>query len=1101
MKRPRPPEKCHTTDPGGKKIKLHADQQKTTTQSCRLCLRPAEKPVSLGLIGLENIQRWVADFVGIEIKFSSGFSESICWPCFTTLKTWANELKIQAARNGDAKLNSTGMFWNEIIKNEIVEKSSKINVNHSTLEVEESSSKSTNFLRIEAIHSATEVKECSVQLEELDDDFIVKCCQGKVDLHSKEKENSTREKSFSCPVCKLVFCSSSSLKLHLEQTHPDLKSCPNCHLTFTWRRSLTKHVMEKSCLISRKVNQSAFFCPKCPRSFDSLPHLAAHLKGQHPLFQLPNAAYPCKNCCNVYMSLKQLSDHFRHVHGDFSCEVCDEEFPARTLIMNHLIEKHPGFQLESFYLPSDEKKFCCAVCEFKFNKFSAVARHFVKYHKNQIPMMLNKDELFAELTDETVIEGETSVADEFELEPDEEVEEAESEEDDRAVKVQGGCDIILGSISKKLSCVHCQEEFNKLIDAVSHMKVKHSSQLPICCPGCGIGNFNKPFLTDHVASCEKVPLNITKQLQKDIALKNSITYKCPHCPQIFKLINTANLMTHYEKKHLSKLCFKCPGCCLLHPTPQHLLSHLLSCKKIQFSSYLPQASTSVSEAEEGEYKCALCSKQFATSALRGNHLLIHRTKAKVFECDYCSRIFTKKLELIVHILAHQNQPANMNFEPKFQCCVCFTEVYTDIELARHLQFAHLNRISFSKKSKESQMVVAVRSMQVQRLSVKNKNRDIQFDPQTSILRYQGKNICCQLCPMIYCNEAWFTRHMEKQHSNLIICSGCGTRFSLLIQMKNHFRTCNKMAADQKLLMMSQLSPKYTSEWVCKPCQKVMYSMTEVDSHILRCHKQFENLQCNQCNLHFISKQALEEHRKMHQLPKQILMKTCMECKISFDSEENLCRHNLLKHSTPLTNDKQPPLKICEKCKANFDSEAQLLRHDLLKHMTHENITCKFCFLMFPKVDLLITHILRQHPEKAFTCEICKMPYINKFMHKCHNANNQEVDKAVEVSKPLTVDAPKRSRGRPRKNPEPTFQIIDNSDNTGKKRGRGRPRKNPVDDNESKLTIQCKTCKMCILRCDSLAELLKKSKGAQELHKCSKQQNGKAMSIVPVKTIR
>ena len=126
-----------------------------------------------------------------------------------------------------------------------------------------------------------------------------------------------------CPVCKEVFTTKSSLKIHMQNAHfaTGLHECPTCKRMFSSRATLKRHALihsGKAPLISKNFGIFSFIrilgvrpfaCSICPATFTQKSVLTTHMKThKDPAEQISDLL--CSFCGqNDFKSRSQFSSH------------------------------------------------------------------------------------------------------------------------------------------------------------------------------------------------------------------------------------------------------------------------------------------------------------------------------------------------------------------------------------------------------------------------------------------------------------------------------------------------------------------------------------------------------------------------------------------------------------------------------------------------------------------------------------------------------------------------------------------------------------------------------------------------------------------------
>lgn len=112
--------------------------------------------------------------------------------------------------------------------------------------------------------------------------------------------------------------------------------------------------------------------------------------------------------------------------------------------------------------------------------------------------------------------------------------------------------------------------------------------------------------------------------------------------------------------------------------------------------------------------------------------------------------------------------------------------------------------------------------------------------------------------------------------------------------------------------------------------------------------------CDLCQKDF--KKKLDIHR--HMIKKHICDQTCELCQMTFQTKEQFKNHKSECKAT----------FICHICGTKLQSKLSLKNHVIGQHVPPP--PCTFCGQEFPRKQDLDHHIVIEHREKTFTCDLC-----------------------------------------------------------------------------------------------------------------------------------
>ena len=171
---------------------------------------------------------------------------------------------------------------------------------------------------------------------------------------------------------------------------------------------------------------------------------------------------------------------------------------------------------------------------------------------------------------------------------------------------------------------------------------------------------------------------------------------------------------------------------------------------------------------------------------------------------------------------------------------------------------------------------------------------------------QSKNITqysCELCNKKYKNNANLLKHLEKEHSKIVIkddsteCTICNKTYSTKNKLKRHIDTIHK-----KIGIVE-----------CELCNVKLCSADSLATHIKNVHEKINIVECPECNKEFSCNGSLTMHIK--QVHEKSLTTYCEECDKTFTSKVGLENHIKCIH------EKSSEKKTCEICNKILNSKS------------------------------------------------------------------------------------------------------------------------------------------------------------------------------------
>ncbi|XP_063701503.1 PR domain zinc finger protein 5-like [Culicoides brevitarsis] len=143
------------------------------------------------------------------------------------------------------------------------------------------------------------------------------------------------EELYKCEICEKNFNSQSHLTIHMNGFHQAVPrtKCEICEKTFTLPRHHQRHM---------KLHETKhFWCPKCPKMFETQKKLDNHTK----VFHNPaKVRLNCDKCDKTYARSEMLQIHINNVHLGLKpeCHHCGKKYTQKGQMKRHLLKEHFG---------------------------------------------------------------------------------------------------------------------------------------------------------------------------------------------------------------------------------------------------------------------------------------------------------------------------------------------------------------------------------------------------------------------------------------------------------------------------------------------------------------------------------------------------------------------------------------------------------------------------------------------------------------------------------------------------------------------------------------------------------------------------------------
>ena len=472
------------------------------------------------------------------------------------------------------------------------------------------------------------------------------------------------------------------------------------------------------------------------------------------------------------------------------------------------------------------------------------------------------------------------------------------------------------------------------------------------------------------------------------------SYGCAVCDERFtnELAAISHFMQHDQKGNVS-----CKMCRANFDNVEALLEHRKECAVTTTDVTYPADETE--DKNTAQYVCDICKQAFRTAQYLYRHLVIH---TDVFQCEQCSKTFSRKDSMQKHIL---------------KCCPSLAEKYK-------IFYCEVCLRVFSKESGKRRHTEKCKSVQCKDcLKIFVSQADLELHTCKMFDLDDSAKYCCGRCAKAF-QSLYYLKQHQQLHDNHNSCERCGKSFLSNEELESHKGLCETLegirlyGAGKCSICFETFSNSkhfrnhfmlHTHPFQCDKCEKRFLRVGALNSHDCEvmaeaacsvCSKTFKNqsnlerhikengcmrYQCSACSEQFRSKGMAKDHNCIIEATEGIeaeivsinnVKEVCPTCGKSFSSKSNLTKHMIL-HGEKKYG--------CPHCPKFFHLDVYLKEHITCVHYKIFKYQCNVCGRLLKSKTGLIAHtrIFHAKNSEAFPCTKCKKVFKQKGNLRSH----------------------------------------------------------------------------------------------------------------------
>lgn len=413
------------------------------------------------------------------------------------------------------------------------------------------------------------------------------------------------------------------------------------------------------------------------------------------------------------------------------------------------------------------------------------------------------------------------------------------------------------------------------------------------------------------------------------------------------------------------------------------------------------------------YPCDFCSRRFRKKANLMNHMVAHQTD-RPHGCNLCGVRYIRKCDLMNHLKIHAYIPETDGLDEEDVQPLDESDG-EKMPRRRSKPFQSKKRKLHKVKEEYQQSFEAdenvasssrsynyvdedMRLMEAMENNVKHDYADYQEyvnENQSMEVRYpitdSRKPFVCQHCGVGFAREKALASHARIHGGDSPFeCQKCGEMFWDMALMREHVRNKHGEIEEEEFVEEEDEDDDYSEEetkygtFYCSTCGLSFHRQDNLKRHQkVHIKEEFINDHefghiCNVCGESFAEALDLLAHAEIHARGSEC---RCMICGEIGNDDQAVAAHVQLKHGKNL------PSNTCMLCGRTCKDRRTLLKHSW-EHSKEKSFACSKCAKTFHNKARLKRHML-SHRNKIVSCDICgeEFPDGRSLMNHRHSHNS------------------------------------------------------------------------------------------------------------------